>query len=542
MRKPHVPRQALQSLPFLIYVGLFLRFTRNVPFADDYDVILRWLTQFRAQRQAADVLPLLLQQHNEHRMLFERLVVLLQFALCRRVNFIQLAAFGSLGLWLIVCLFQRRLAPSAAWLAPAFAVLLLNLSQYELVSFATASLQQYWQLLACLWTLLLVADRGTRAWLPLSLLAAVAATFTGAGGLLVFLVAPLILARRRDWGAVSAWLLVAGATCALYFVLLPYEPTPIQTASRQIALAHPLEVLRYVVLFLGSALGNTQSAGIAGVVLLVASLAVLLRAMIAGFSFEAAAVLFVLGSAVVVAVGRISLGVEQALASRYTIYSLVLMCSLLGYALRLGPYPAAPARAVSVMVYALGLWLFAYTAPQALRLLAQRSAAMEVAVLYPQPARAVAILRAGMRQGLYWPPARVYAALAAAERAGEVPACLGVVDSIDGAVPSGPLRVKGLGELRGWLALRGAQGLRPAGTVYVTLLDTRTHSLRLLRTQRLDRPDVGRALRDPRLGAAGFIARVQPGALHGAFHLGLAFVENGQLHRCAEPDDLVMID
>ena len=540
--KPKGPHALLQALALLSYAAWFLRFTRDAPFADDYDTILDWLVQFRAQRHASGMLELLLRQHNEHRLLFERLALLLQSGLCERVNFIALAAMGSAGLWLMLRLFLRRLEPSDAWLAPVAALLLLNPSQYGLVSFATASMQQYWQLLGCLWALLLVSERGMRAWLPLSLLAAAAASFTGAGGLLVFLVAPGMLAQRRDWGAVSAWLLVGAATYALYFMLLAYTPTPIQTASREMALAQPLELLRYAVLFLGSALGSPGPAGIVGAVLLLASLAVVLHACRAGFNFEASVVLFVLGTAVVAAVGRISLGVEQALASRYAIYSLVLMLSLLGYALRLGARQRAPGFAVVALVFALALALFAQSAPRALAQLQQRAAALQLSVLYPQPARGVAILRAAMRDDLYWTPAPVYAAVEAALRADAAPECLGVVDSVDGVAPVGPLRVAGLGEVRGWLAVRTARGLQPAGTVYVTLLDARTRTLRLLATQRVDRPDVGRALRDPRLDAAGFVARVEPGALHGAFHLGLGFAMNGRLQRCANLDDLVMID
>jgi len=114
--------------PFVVYSGLVLRHACNLPFVDDYAVVLGFLSRLREGSGWLQSLDLFWHQHNEHRILLTRLVAVIQSQLAGSVNFRILIVLGNLG-WLgsafLLChAARRRLQLPWAALVPVPALLL----------------------------------------------------------------------------------------------------------------------------------------------------------------------------------------------------------------------------------------------------------------------------------------------------------------------------------------------------------------------------------------------------------------------------------
>jgi hypothetical protein len=154
----------------------------------------------------------------------------------------------------------------------------------------------------------------------------VASVFTGGGGLVL---APIIMAHHlieRRWGRLVVSVAITLATCYLYFVAIPYVPT----SSKPLG-ASPMTLLAYALTFIGSA-GRVQAMCIVlGCALLLAAFRVRAR-LTKEMAFLGWLALYILLTAGTAAVSRGALGTGQARASRYTLYSLLLISIVyLGY-------------------------------------------------------------------------------------------------------------------------------------------------------------------------------------------------------------------
>ena len=200
----------------------------------------------------------------------------------------------------------------------------LALSQYELISFAMASIQQYWQLLFAILSLVsLISFNGNR-FLFASAFFAIAASFTGAGGLLsVSHCLSLFASIKEKWTAAVLWFFTAAVIFFIYFVDFTYQPTYISKASHKFALSHPMDLVEYVVAFIGNFCHNLREALIFG------SLSIVTMAIIFALNFQkndqtlTYIFAFIILTSFAAGLGRISLGVGKFLSSRYTIYGLL---------------------------------------------------------------------------------------------------------------------------------------------------------------------------------------------------------------------------
>ena len=92
----------LMAIPLVGYLWVFKTYAINMPFLDDYDVMLGWMHQFLSSDTLHGKLYLLFQQHFEHRIVFDHLIELLCFLIFHKINFIFLSFVGSVGLFGIV--------------------------------------------------------------------------------------------------------------------------------------------------------------------------------------------------------------------------------------------------------------------------------------------------------------------------------------------------------------------------------------------------------------------------------------------------------
>ena len=283
-------------------------------------------------------------QNNEHRIVFHKLLLLLDLHLFKGREWpMFLATFLSqLSLFALLAYLLRKIGRLEGW-AYRFAIgialyCVFCPSQWENFNWGFQLPFVFVNLLfaAALTALLLFAQAAEmrsrrRNLFAISILAAAAATICNANGLLVWLVlvvASLVL--RLRWLVTTIYALSGVLLGILYF--RGYVPPP-QHASPWASLQQPLQILEYVEKYFGNSFLPSPhvdwsiQVGVAGL------LAVLGLSFFVSRQLEKPDKLFRIGllsimgytflTACITALGRVNFGTDQAYASRYQSYALL---------------------------------------------------------------------------------------------------------------------------------------------------------------------------------------------------------------------------
>ena len=175
----------LTACPVLLLFGSWLFFTVNVPYWDDYEALLRYLTEPWPNRWSH-----LLDFHNEHRIVTTRLIADALVALnAGTFNFRAMIAVGNLIQLAYVAVWVFTFRKSRLGIAASLPVLWLLLSfiHYENSCWALCSVQNVIVVALSFAACLLFAKRNqSRFAFAGAMLCGVAATFSSGGGLLVW--------------------------------------------------------------------------------------------------------------------------------------------------------------------------------------------------------------------------------------------------------------------------------------------------------------------------------------------------------------------
>lgn len=193
----------------------------NAPFGDDYRSTLHFLSQYLTS--GADKSKLIFEQHNEHRIVFNKLVVLADYLRTGAVNFRTHILFANTSLLLIaglsIAAFSHK---NPLWLRLLWAVpvmlFIFQPSYWETQIWAMASLQNLFVVAFALASLYLLSTFNQR---PLffvgACVLAFVATFTGGNGILTFVAGLVWLLFTRQWKWLAIWAGVMALTAGLYF-------------------------------------------------------------------------------------------------------------------------------------------------------------------------------------------------------------------------------------------------------------------------------------------------------------------------------------
>ena len=321
----------LAALPILVSTILVAFQARAVPMFDDYHALLFFLLQYRTlPTPQARLLYLIAAQHNEYKLIFEHLVLLLQYSLTSKVSFGFLILAGNLFVFALLALYARALFPQQPdptrriTLFLPVCYLLFQLNYVQNLDWAMLALQTLPAVFFTLFSLYLLPLGRPRSFAPACLFALLACLSSANA----FLLAPLgaaILWSRRSAQQLLGWTLTFALALALYLygyqrLIWPgYQPVSIP------------QRLLFFLSFVGAAAENQHHFPIRNlsVVLGAAILAVFVYAArrrfdrTHPFSFYAAA--WCLLSAAAVAQLRSGLGMDLSLTMRYKIYSDLLL-------------------------------------------------------------------------------------------------------------------------------------------------------------------------------------------------------------------------
>lgn len=215
--------------PAFVYFFLILKYTVNVPAMDDYDAILRFLSNFRTT-PGVDKYYLLFHQQNEHRIVASKIFYVLYHKIFGIINIKHIIIIGNLqllGSFIIFLYFIKKCLP-ANWFLVAFGASLcfFDISNWQNMYHAMSSIQNYGIVLLFLSSLLFFSFDKKKYIAP-AIFLQILCIYSSGNGLIgaVFLVAFNIF-NRNKFAAISsiiAFLIFA----PLYFYQYNTPPPPI---------------------------------------------------------------------------------------------------------------------------------------------------------------------------------------------------------------------------------------------------------------------------------------------------------------------------
>lgn len=304
------------AAPAVFFFWVIASVAINIPIGDDFDTVPGFLNSFLSAGDLLDKAGLLFEQHNEHRLVFNRLVTLAQYYLFGEADLRSLIIFGNLslaGLFVTLALIYGKRLETVLYLLPA-SLFIFNFEYYETVNWAMASVSNLYVLFFVLLSLYLLLERPKAASFAGALICYAVAAFTQGGGLFAGIAGVATLALCRQFKKAALWGVVTAALFGLYFY--GYNTPAGHPSVLSVIGAEPLLPIRFFFSFLGSPLPMPEVFGIL-------SFGFFIYLTVRGYCVENRAVyaflLFLFITAAVTSITRSGFGLDQALASRYKV-------------------------------------------------------------------------------------------------------------------------------------------------------------------------------------------------------------------------------
>jgi hypothetical protein len=319
----------LISLPAVIFYSILSRYLVDVPIADDYHALLAFANHLaEAPSFSAKCYHFLVSQHNEYKLFFEHALVWLELELFGHIDLKLLAIIGdAFPLWLTILLWKMFLPrhPDVSTRLILFIPipwLVFQLQYAQTLNFATGALVNLAALVFSLAAIYFLMGKTRRAFAAALLSLALAVSSSGIG-LLLIPIGLLVLALRREYGRICAWVALSSVCIAAYLygydskLWLNPSHAPVSVMAR----------IYYAICFLGSAGAYPfrRLSFVLGILICVFFAYLAWRGYFRKNPIVGYSVCFLLLTSVLVASFRSDFGINHSTSSRYTIYSTLLL-------------------------------------------------------------------------------------------------------------------------------------------------------------------------------------------------------------------------
>jgi hypothetical protein len=322
-------------LPLIFVFYYVYKYGFTIPYWDEWEYVLL-LEKFHNHTLTFTDLWI---QHNEHRMIFANLLMLLLASLSGWNILLELyfsIIFAALSLnFLLSLLNDIQDSRKNSILKIVISLLMFSMIQYE--NWALGFSIQYYMamtgVIAAIWSI--NKWQGQMRGLVIALLAAIFSIFSFGAGLFILPPVLFMLIFQKKWNFkhIIIWIVACLVIVFLYYHNYKFSKS---NAPLSHSYSHPGIFIKYVLGFLGAPLGRSlfYAVLIAVISLIISMLAILdirrvdkerLIKLIPWIAF----IFYVIISACVICVGRIIFGADQALSSRYTTISTLFIISTL---------------------------------------------------------------------------------------------------------------------------------------------------------------------------------------------------------------------
>lgn len=240
--------------PIFFFCAFLGYFALDIPQGDDFELVLNFLVKYQTNATSlTQKWDLLTAQFVEHRLLYTRLVVLLQYLLTGQVSFYGILLVGNLsllGILFIVWRHIRSIQLSVLYLLPVVLIIFQPCYSYDGVLWPAATLAYnsvvFFALLTIHWL-----SSGRLVHFRWAMVAAFLCTYTFGNGVLIWGAGVIVLILQRRWKETLIWIGMMGLILGVYFYqyeMIGYRNSPLQNMAE-----HPLYILINFLIFLGAA-------------------------------------------------------------------------------------------------------------------------------------------------------------------------------------------------------------------------------------------------------------------------------------------------
>ena len=339
----YLPIITLSLVPIICLIYFVAKYSVDVPYWDQWGLIPLLEKSYSGTLSFMD----LWSQHNEHRIFFPKIVMITLARLSGwNINY-EFAANILVGTGIFIVIIRQlkitnKLMPSYRiyWAIPIISLVVFSLSQWENWSWGW-QFQIFLNIFAVITGIIFLAAPG-RKWLCFTVasLMGIVATYSFSNGIIFWPIGLFILFfikhenKKDKIVAITVWSLVGMLVICSY--LYKYKK-PESHPSLLSFVRHPIEYVKYVLAYLGAALGSYRPKaaiffGLFGLAVSGFSILILTKRCCTKFHVLVpyiALSLYSVFSAILTGVARVGFGFRQALSSRYvTISNLFWICNI----------------------------------------------------------------------------------------------------------------------------------------------------------------------------------------------------------------------
>ena len=325
-------------VPVILYFMAWDYYAINIPKWDDH-AFKAFIVEYAHASTWKEKILALFKQHNEHRVVLTRIIVWLDYSIFGTLNYRHLMLAGNLllvgviPLWYVIL--KKNKKPLSTLLPVPF--IWLTLAFYENMYWGMSAVQNFGVVTLVLWTLYLCLNANALVF-TLSLVLAWLTILTSGNGILVVPIGAVLLFLAQNRKRFALWLINGAIAifCYFYWYVKP-ENNPASKASI-------LQLGKGYMAFLGSfaesipVMDHFRVCILMGIVLFLVAVSIafttLFRIIRNKYSakferitdlFCLGAIMFILGTALIVVYSRAGFGLELLITSRYKIYSVLLL-------------------------------------------------------------------------------------------------------------------------------------------------------------------------------------------------------------------------
>ncbi|MCE6989180.1 hypothetical protein [Dyadobacter sp. CY323] len=246
---------------FLIFLLTLFQNALNAPSFDDYDTTINFIRRFFFENHSIEIRQdILLSRHNEHRILFSKIVAASYYYLFHQISFRNLVLLQNLmllGFYVLTLNLLKRnnlLSPETILWVTLFT---FSLAFWQVTFYYWGGIQHYTVIFFSILSLIsLDRARDVRsAAFIIALFSVVFGVLSFGNGFIALVLGGFILIVQKKWRMLIAWTLVA---CLLLFYTFFSDPAAV---TRNVVAINPEWVVRLLFTFLGSCLYMNPAQG-----------------------------------------------------------------------------------------------------------------------------------------------------------------------------------------------------------------------------------------------------------------------------------------
>lgn len=325
------------ALPPLVLVAALIRYSVNVPFWDQWELV----TLIEKLQNGTAGFSDFFAQHNEHRIFFPRIIMVALACITSWNTKFEVAAnvvLAAGSMWFLWLMLRKTLTKGKLLLAVTFLVSLILFSPVQFENWMWGwQIQWYlniFGLIVAVWALTTWRSKNVLVKLIVAGLCATLATYSLASGFLVWLICVPILWSSKDFRHfLPHWIFIAAVVVGVHYIGYvdpPYHP------SKLLFLQEPVQFLVYFLVYIGRPLTWDFFIGVPVAVVYLTAVVISLTYYFQHFKNKLEPILpwlclglYSLLAAISTDMSRLGLGVEQSYASRYVTLSMLFLISFI---------------------------------------------------------------------------------------------------------------------------------------------------------------------------------------------------------------------